>query len=94
MKNQAKILAPFNKEDAKFLNEVDYACKAVMEGMEKEATAASLAGKEVMELDMETIAWLKFIRGFGILYNRAIDSGWLRGVVTDNLPIDLGKPRE
>lgn len=83
MKQKNIILAPFNDEDALFLDQVDVACRAVMVGMEEEANAASLAGKEVLELDMETIAWLKFIRGFGLLYNRAVDSGWLKGVVTE-----------
>ena len=78
-----KLLAPFNDEDALFLNQVDTACRAVMGGMEEEANAASLAGHGELKLDIETIAWLKFIRGFGLLYNRAVESHWLKGVVTD-----------
>jgi len=78
-----KLLAPFDDDDAKFLNEVDAACRAVMLGMKEEADASSLAGESELKLDMETIAWLKFIRGYGILYNRAVESGWLKGIVTD-----------
>ena len=78
-----KLLAPFDDADAKFLTEVDRACRAVMASMEEEANKASLAGEDELKLDMETIAWLKFIRGYGILYNRAVESGWLKGIVTD-----------
>ncbi len=85
-KHQIKILAPFNDEDAKFINEVDFACRAAMRGMHEEANALSLKGEDSMPLDMETLAWLKFIRGYGILYNRAVESGWLKGILTTDLP--------
>lgn len=88
------ILAPFNATDQKFLNEVDSACRAVMAGMEEEVNAASLSGKKELQLDVETIAWLKFIRGYGILFNRAVDAGWVEGIITENLPEDFGKPKE
>lgn len=86
MPHSVKILAPFNDEDALFLSEVDVACRTVMAVMEGEANAASLAGEDELKLDMETIAWLKFIRGYGILFNRAVESGWLKGVVTEIKP--------
>ena len=86
---QVKILAPFNDVDAKFLTEVDRACRAVMAAMEEEANKTALSGEQNMKLDMETIAWLKFIRGFGLLYNRAVDCGWLQGIVTALPPKEM-----
>jgi len=78
-----KILAEFNDEDQKFLGEVDRACRVVLDGLKGDARKASLSGEDTMQIDMETAVWLKVTRAYGILYNRAIEASWIRGVVTE-----------
>ncbi len=77
------ILKPFDDESQILLNEVDYACSVQMESLRKEAQAKSLAN-ETLEIDVEVMAWLKIIKAYGILYNRAVDAGWIEGVITES----------
>ena len=78
-----RMLAPFDDEVCKLLKELDNACAVQTAMFKEEMNKASLKG-EVFSPDMETLVWLKFIKGFGILYNRAIDAGWVRDILLDN----------
>ncbi len=82
--NQLDILAPFDDETQKELRILDVACQIQMSQFKREATRKKIAG-EPLEMDTETMVWVQFIKGFGKLYNRAIDAGWIQDVYLDKL---------
>lgn len=77
------ILAPFSDDVQALLIELDEACAVQHKNLKEEAKKASLGGK-YLEVDMETLVWLKFIKGYGILFNRGVDAGWIKGVITND----------
>jgi len=76
------VLAPFDDGTQEFLRFVDQACFHQMRTLEREKNTKLLAGEDI-EMDLETMGWLNMIRAYGILYNRAIDAGWIKGVHLD-----------
>jgi len=76
------ILAPFDEKTQLLLNEVDNACRVVFDGLKGDVQTASLEGDDKFDVDMETAVWLKVIRAYGILFNRGIDAGWIKGIMT------------
>ena len=76
------ILAPFDDDTQELLRQVDGACMAQSEHVKSEMSKASLAGGEY-KVDLETLTWIKIIKAYGILMNRAIEAGWVRGVILE-----------
>ena len=76
------IIAEFDEETQELLKSVDKACSAQMGEIMADMERASLAGDTEYKMDLETLVWTKVIRAYGILINRAIDAGWVTGVVT------------
>lgn len=79
-----KLLIKFDEPTQHLLKEVDLACQAQVALMREEAEKASLAGKE-LEIDMETMVWVKIIKAWGILYNRAVDAGWIDDIMLEEV---------
>lgn len=77
------ILAPFDDETLTVLKEVDQACAIQIALLREDANKASLRNED-LEVDMEAMVWLKVIKAYGILYNRAIDAGWIPEILTEN----------
>lgn len=77
------ILSPFDEDTQALLKELDVACAAQINQLRADARKKSLIG-EPYEADVETMVWLKFIKGYGILYNRAVDAGWLEDIIQEN----------
>lgn len=75
-------LAPFNVNQQTLMRVVDKACQEVAEQIKEQATRCSLAG-ETFEPDMETAGWMNIIAAYGILYNRAIEAGWIDDLVME-----------
>ena len=85
MKNHPKIYTKLFAEDVQtLLYRVDFACSQQYKNIQEEIDAASLAGDKEFKLDLESIVWLEIAKAYGILYNRAVDEGWVKGVLTDN----------
>ena len=78
-----KLLAPFELPTQDLLKEIDIACGVQMNSLREEAKLKSLANEELV-IDTETMVWLKIIKAYGILYNRAVDAGWIQDVLTEN----------
>jgi hypothetical protein len=76
------ILAPFDDETQKLLNEVDSACRMQSELLLEEMSKASLAAEEY-KMPIESMVWWKVIQAYGVLMNRAIDAGWVDGILTE-----------
>lgn len=76
---EQELLAPFDDKTQELLIELDTACGIQMDNIKKDVKKAELYGNE-FELDLETMVWMKFIKGYGILMNRAIDAGWVKGI--------------
>lgn len=79
-----RLLTKFDEPTQKLLKEVDLACKVQVEKMREEANKASLAGKE-LEIDMETMVWVRIIKAYGVLYNRAVDAGWIDDIMLEEV---------
>ena len=75
----ASLLLPFDDDEQLLLKQVDNACFTQGKLLKEEATRQKLAGKP-LTVDMETLVWVKLIRAYGILFNRAVDAGWVTGV--------------
>jgi len=82
------ILAPFDDETQEFLGFVDQACKTAMDELREERNRCEKTGEE-FQLTYEVAATLNMVRAFGILYNRSIDAGWIKGVHTEQQEIIL-----
>lgn len=80
--SQTSILAPFGDEDQALLRQVDLACRAEAARLKEEAKKKALANEE-FQVDMETMAWFKIIQAYGILYNRAVDAGWIQDILLE-----------
>lgn len=74
--NSTNILLEFDDEVQQHLKEVDYAMRQQSKVMREEARSASLSGKKLV-MDAETAAWLKIMDAYGILFNRAVEAGWI-----------------
>lgn len=85
MSNDLALLAPFEEKDQEILKQVDLACQMQMSRLKDEATRVKLAG-EPLEPDMETLTWLRIIKAYGILYNRAVEAGWIDDTYLLQLP--------
>ena len=64
---------------------VDRACGEQYALIQKEIDAASLAGDKDFKVDLESLVWLEIAKAYGILYNRAVDEGWVKGIITDKV---------
>lgn len=73
------LLVEFTEEDQQLLKQVDLACRAEAARLKEQARKSALANEEFL-VDMETLAWFKIIKAYGILYNRAVDAGWVKDV--------------
>ena len=82
--SHTSIIAEFDEETQVLLTSVDKACAAQMKEILHEVEMASLAGDTEYKMDLETMVWTKVIRAYGILMNRAIDAGWVTGVITED----------
>lgn len=87
-KQHTEVLAPFDSETQEFLRFVDEACQNGMEMLRDEKRRCELTGEE-FQLTYEVMAMLNMIRGFGILYNRCIDAGWVKGLHLDTEHQDI-----
>jgi hypothetical protein len=76
------ILAPFDDETQALLHKVDSACASQVENVKEELNKASLSNGEY-QVDLETLVWMEIIKAYGVLMNRAIDAGWVKGIHTD-----------
>jgi len=72
-----EILAPFDEHTQMRLKLMDAGCEAIVLGEEAEQAA----DPESYAPDAPTVAFLEFAKCFGILMNRAIDAGWVNGVL-------------
>ncbi len=79
----SKILAPFDAETQELLFKVDAACASQVEGVREELKKASLSNGEY-QVPLETLVWMEIIKAYGVLMNRAIDAGWVKGIHTEN----------
>ena len=79
------ILAPFDDGQQNTLKLVDAACQSQMRALQSEATRQKISG-EPLHMDAETAGWVQIITAYGILYNRAIDAGWIQDIHLDKLP--------
>ena len=77
------LTSQFDDKTQALLTRVDRACSQQFESIQAEIDAASLAGDKEFKLDLESIVWLEIAKAYGILMNRAIDSGWVEGIITD-----------
>jgi hypothetical protein len=77
--SNTKLLAPFDEETQEFLKLVDSACTRGIDMLGAEMRRCKLKEEE-FEVTHEVLATINMIRGFGILYNRCIDAGWVDGV--------------
>ena len=77
-------LIPFDDKTQKMLKEIDVACQDQMQEIKEEKTEAWNIGEEWYP-DKETLMWLTFIKGFGIMYNRCTEAGWIKDVVLEKL---------
>jgi hypothetical protein len=77
------LLAPFDEATQELLLEIDQAMKAQAEHIKGEANWASLNNKPYKP-DMETLVWLKVMKGYGVLMNRALEAGWIKGALYED----------
>ena len=73
----------FEDEIQVLLARVDSACSQQYANIQAEIDAASLAGDKEFRLDLESIVWMEIAKAYGILYNRAIEEGWVKGILQD-----------
>jgi len=78
--NPTSILLPFDEETQKRLLLMDAGCQVLVE-QENTEEARCLLSNEPYEPDMETAGFKEFIACYGILMNRAIEAGWIKGVL-------------
>jgi len=74
----------FGDETQALLMRVDRACGEQYAIIQADIDAASLAGDKEFKLDLESIVWMEIAKAYGILYNRAVDEGWVKGIVLEN----------
>lgn len=67
------------------LTRVDKACGQQYELIQAEIDKASLAGDKEFKLDLESIVWMEIAKAYGILFNRAIEEGWVKGILQEPL---------
>jgi hypothetical protein len=79
MAQSTSILAEFDDDTQEFLKFVDSACTRGIDMIGAEMRRCKLKDEE-FEITPEVMATINMIRGFGILYNRCIDAGWIDGV--------------
>lgn len=65
------------------LTRVDKACGQQYELIQAEIDKASLAGDKEFKLDLESIVWMEIAKAYGILFNRAIEEGWVKGILQE-----------
>ena len=75
------ILAPFEKNQQILLTLVDSACQAQSEILNEDITRRRLSGESFSTLDDETFGWINIIKAYGILYNRAVEAGWIENEI-------------
>ena len=79
----AHLTNQFDDKTQALLTRVDRACSQQFINIQAEIDAASLAGDKEFKLDLESIVWMEIAKAYGILMNRAIDAGWVDGIITD-----------
>lgn len=83
MDKPTNLLLPFDPETQELLHQVDKACSVQLEAIIKDMEKASLAGATEYKPDIETLVWSRVAKAYGILMNRAIESGWVQGVLRE-----------
>lgn len=73
-------LMPFDESQQKLLTLVDAACQSQAKVLKDEITRRQLAGEQ-LALDDETTGWMNIITAYGILFNRAIEAGWIESEI-------------
>ena len=84
----AYLTSKFEDDIQALLMRVDRACGQQFELIQAEIDAASLAGDEEFKLDLESIVWMEIAKAYGILYNRAVDEGWVDGIIVDKSKVN------
>ena len=79
------LTSKFDDKTQALVQRVDRACSQQFENIQAEIDAASLAGDKEFRLDLESIVWMEIAKAYGILMNRAIDEGWVEGVILDKV---------
>ena len=69
---------PFPDKIVEFLQDVDLACRNQAIDWKTQ-----LDEDPKWEPDDTDVAWMAMIKAYGILYNRAIDTGWLKGFLVE-----------
>jgi len=70
------LLAPFDKEQQAFLKTIDKVCEMQAQEIRKAVVAKVVNGAETPP-DPETAGWMNIIAAYGILFNRAVEAGWI-----------------
>ena len=78
--NSVNVLTPFDDAEQELLKQVDLAIRSEIEHLKEEMNSASLKGEQ-LEVDVETLALSRFFKAYGILYNRAVDAGWVSDIM-------------
>ena len=76
------VYGPFDDETQAKLHEWDNLCRGQHIILEDAMKKASLAGEDY-KMTIDDMIWFKGITAFGILMNRAIDAGWVTGIMTE-----------
>ena len=79
------LLLPFEDDVQHLLKQVDHACMLQQKRVLEASRKAKLAGQP-LEVDMETLVWTKIIKAYGILFNRAVDAGWIQDIMLVEAP--------
>lgn len=77
--NMSAVLGPFDQRHQDLMKNVDKVCRKEAAKITEKARQASLAGEE-LQLDEETAGWAAIITAYGLLYNRAVECGWIEDV--------------
>ena len=76
------IIGPFDPNRQQLLKDVDKVCREQSAIILKEARKAALEGKDP-EFDVDTQGWMAIITAYGLLYNRAVQAGWIEDMYYD-----------
>ena len=75
------ILGPFDEATQEKLKRVDLACRAEAEAIRERVNKASLAGEDFQPSQQDLVS-ITIVECFGVLYNRAVEAGWIQDVQT------------
>jgi hypothetical protein len=76
-------MAAFDESVQKYLEDTDDMCRQMYDNFLVHKKELQDKGEEFVLEDDDKVL-LNLIAAYGILYNRAIDAGWVKGVITDS----------